>query len=99
MLRHPTLAKLHSLRLSSMAQAFDEQQSQPEIGQLGFEDRLGCWSIANRPSAPTVCSRADSRAPSCASKPVSRIWTTKPRVDWTAPCSARSPPGSGSASI
>ncbi len=41
MLRHPTLAKLHSLRLSGMAQAFDEQQSQPEIGQLGFEDRLG----------------------------------------------------------
>lgn len=41
MLRHPTVAKLHSLRLSGMAQAFEEQQLQPDIEQLGFEDRLG----------------------------------------------------------
>lgn len=41
MLRHPTFAKLHSLRLAGMAQAFEEQQHQPDITQLGFEERLG----------------------------------------------------------
>lgn len=41
MLRHPTVAKLHSLRLPGMAQALDEQLRQPDAQQLGFEDRLG----------------------------------------------------------
>lgn len=41
MLRHPTVAKLHSLRLPGMAQALDEQLRQPDAGQLCFEDRLG----------------------------------------------------------
>lgn len=41
MLHHPTVEKLHALRLFGMATALAEQQSQASIDQLGFEERLG----------------------------------------------------------
>lgn len=41
MLRHPTVSRLQTLRLPGMAQALDEQMQQPDIDQLGFEERLG----------------------------------------------------------
>ncbi|KWB92878.1 ATP-binding protein, partial [Burkholderia ubonensis] len=41
MLHHPTVEKLHALRLFGMAAALAEQQSQASIDQLGFEERLG----------------------------------------------------------
>src|ERR1700738_3406637 len=41
MLHHPTVDKLHALRLSGMAAALAEQQSQDGIDRLGFEERLG----------------------------------------------------------
>ena len=41
MLNHPTLEKLLTLRLSGMLKALNEQQQMPEIGSLGFEERLG----------------------------------------------------------
>ena len=40
MLRQPTLDLLHELRLSGMAQAFNEQAAMPDIAELSFEDRL-----------------------------------------------------------
>ncbi len=41
MLTHPTLDKLHALRLTGMRQALDEQMHMPDIEELGFEERLG----------------------------------------------------------
>jgi len=41
MLRHPTISRLQTLRLPGMAQALEEQLTQPDIDQLGFEERLG----------------------------------------------------------
>ncbi len=41
MLTHPTLDKLHSLRLSGMSQALMEQMNMPDIDALSFEERLG----------------------------------------------------------
>lgn len=41
MLHHPTLDKLHQLRLAGMAKALASQTQQAEIGQLSFEERLG----------------------------------------------------------
>lgn len=41
MLHHPTLEKLHALRLSGMYQALVEQMQMPEITALSFEERLG----------------------------------------------------------
>jgi DNA replication protein DnaC len=41
LLKHPTLEKLHDLRLKGMAKAFQEQMRQPEAEELTFEERLG----------------------------------------------------------
>ncbi len=41
MLTHPTLDKLHRLRLPGMARAFSAQLEQPNSAALSFEERLG----------------------------------------------------------
>ena len=41
MLTHPTLDKLHRLRLPGMARAFIAQLEQPDSAALSFEERLG----------------------------------------------------------
>ena len=41
MLNHPTLDKLHQLRLTGMARALASQTQTPEISQLSFEERFG----------------------------------------------------------
>jgi DNA replication protein DnaC len=41
MLYHPTLDKLHQLRLFGMAKALEEQSGVSQYKTLGFEDRLG----------------------------------------------------------
>ena len=41
MLHHPTLEKLHTLRLAGMSKALHEQMTMPDIDTLGFEERLG----------------------------------------------------------
>src|SRR5438552_4027241 len=40
MLTHPTLSRLVTLGLTGMASAFDEQQRQPDITALAFEERF-----------------------------------------------------------
>jgi DNA replication protein DnaC len=41
MLTEPTMTKLRALRLDAFAAAWGEQQSNPELGQLFFDERLG----------------------------------------------------------
>ena len=41
MLRHPTLEKLQTLRLTGMVAAFQEHLHLPEVNTLSFEERLG----------------------------------------------------------
>jgi len=41
MLTHPTVDKLHRLKLPVMAQALLEQIAQPSVSELSFEERLG----------------------------------------------------------
>jgi DNA replication protein DnaC len=41
MLTEPTMTKLRALRLDAFAAAWGEQQSNPELGQLSFDERLG----------------------------------------------------------
>lgn len=41
MLTHPTLDKLHALKLTGMVHALSEQMNMPDITELSFEDRLG----------------------------------------------------------
>lgn len=40
MLTHPTCNRLVALGLAGMAKAFDEQQQQPDIAALGFDERF-----------------------------------------------------------
>ena len=40
MLTHPTHGRLVTLGLTGMAKALDEQQRQPDIAALGFEERF-----------------------------------------------------------
>lgn len=41
MLKHPTLDKLHALKLTGMAAALADQSATPDISDLTFEERLG----------------------------------------------------------
>jgi DNA replication protein DnaC len=41
MLKHPTLDKLHALKLTGMAAALADQSATPDITELSFEERLG----------------------------------------------------------
>ena len=41
MLKHPTLDKLHALKLTGMAAALADQSTIPDITDLSFEERLG----------------------------------------------------------
>jgi DNA replication protein DnaC len=41
MLTHPTLDKLHTLRLTGMIKALEDQHRTPESAALSFEERLG----------------------------------------------------------
>jgi DNA replication protein DnaC len=41
MLTHPTLEKLHALKLTGMARALTHQLTTPDIDGLGFEERFG----------------------------------------------------------
>src|SRR2546428_13790185 len=41
MLTHPTIEKLHTLRLMAMAAAFVQQRSSSQHAELSFEDRFG----------------------------------------------------------
>jgi hypothetical protein len=40
MLHQPTLDKLHTLRLTGMAAAFEQQLAQPAVQELSFEERF-----------------------------------------------------------
>jgi DNA replication protein DnaC len=41
MLKHPTLDKLQHLKFTGMVAALADQMAMPDIGELGFEERLG----------------------------------------------------------
>ena len=41
MLSHPTLEKLQELKLTGMLKALQEQIDMPDLGEVGFEERLG----------------------------------------------------------
>jgi len=59
MLTHPTLDKLHTLRLTGMARAFEEQLKMPDIEALSTEERLGL--MADREMTERDCRRLQTR--------------------------------------
>lgn len=59
MLSIPTEDKLRSLKLLGMLKAFHEQQSQPEVAQMSFDERLGI--LVDRESTERDSRRIASR--------------------------------------
>lgn len=59
MLTHPTLDKLHTLRLTGMARAFEEQLKMPDIEALTTEERLGL--MVDREMTERDCRRLQTR--------------------------------------
>lgn len=43
MIRQSTIDKLHEMRLSAMADAFENQCAAATYQNLSFEDRFACW--------------------------------------------------------
>jgi hypothetical protein len=82
MLTHPTLDKLHTLRLTGMAKAFEEQLRTPGIEDLSGEERLGL--LVDRELAWRETRRLATR--SCAMAPASKTSTTATREAWTEGC-------------
>ena len=41
MLTAPTMDKLHALKLEALGEAWHEQQRNPHVAALGFDERLG----------------------------------------------------------
>ena len=45
MLNQQTIEKLHVMRLRGMAEAFTQQQEEPQTMQLSFEERFGLLGV------------------------------------------------------
>jgi len=69
MLKHPTLDKLHALKLTGMAAALADQSATPDITDLSFEERLGL--LVDREMTERDNRRMTSRA---WIKGLSRVW-------------------------
>ena len=61
MLTENTITKLQEMRLSTMAAAFKEQLSDPNISELSFEDRFGLIVDKEWATRKTIISRGLSK--------------------------------------
>lgn len=73
MLIQLTLDKLQKLHLNGMARALEQQQIDPNIHSLAFEDRIGLIVDAEEASRATKSSKVDSKVLNHVLKPVWRI--------------------------
>jgi len=90
MLTHPTHDRLVALGLNGMAKALDEQQRQPDIAALAFEERLAL--LVDREATERENKRlvARLRFASLRQNAVSRISTSRRRAGSTSRCSKSS---------
>jgi DNA replication protein DnaC len=70
MLTHPTIDRLHALRLTAMAQAFDQQRGSSHHAELPFEDRFGLlvdteWTAREQRRLAQRLRHAKLRYPAC----------------------------------
>lgn len=79
MLIHPTLEKLHVLKLSGMAKALEEQLQMSDLGALTFEERLGL--LVDRETTE----RRNRKLRTSLKKAKLRIMASLEEVDYRAP--------------
>lgn len=77
---HPTIEKLHTLRLAGMAEAFQQQQRSVRMPNWHLTTGLACWSRRNGPSANSVGSRSGCGTRTCATPRHSRTWASRRRA-------------------
>lgn len=70
MLTHPTIEKLQALRLSAMAQAFEQQRGSSQHAELSFDDRFGLlveteWTAREQRRLALRLRQAKLRYPAC----------------------------------
>ena len=54
MLNQQTLDKMNEMKLSAMAEAFEQQLGSGEHAKLSFRNAWGCWSTASGPPASSA---------------------------------------------
>ena len=84
MLTQQTLDKMNAMKLSGMAEAFEQQLGSSEHARLSFEERLGLlvdaeWTAREQRKLDRACARR-----SCAIRPRSRTSTSSTRAASTA---------------
>ena len=96
MLNQPTMDKLQALRLAVMAQAWQEQNKNPKLVTLCFDERFAMLVDAEHMARRTAVSDGCSRTLSYGlTTPASKTSTPVPSADWTRPSSANSLPAPG----
>jgi len=79
MLTHPTLEKLQSLKLFGMVKALEEQMQMADLGELGFEERLGL--LVDR----EVTERRNRKLRTCLKKAKLRLNASLEDIDYRSP--------------
>ena len=92
MLTQPTIEKLCAMRLRGMAEAFQDQQQDPNVYSLSFEERLGLlidrqWNWRQNRALERRLRTGRLQGPACV-----EFYKTQRAVST---CAARGPPGAG----
>ena len=96
MLTGQTMEQLKTMRLDALAAAWAEQQKNPEVAGLSFDERLGLLVDAEHLFRENRRLRLLLTTPSSGSAtPASRTSTTTPNASSTRQLSASSPPAAG----
>ena len=61
MLKHPTLDKLHALKLTGMAAALEDQSATPDITDEGDQTDLSRKTFADFGVEPEICEALDAK--------------------------------------
>lgn len=78
MLTENTISKLREIRLGTMAEAFKEQLTNPEISSLSFEDRFGLlvdaeWTTRKNNTLARMIKKAQFADPSACIENISYL--------------------------
>ena len=79
MLDQQTIEKLYAVRLRGMADAFVQQEEDPQVHWVSFAERLRCWWIGNGTGAGTGRSSGGSKRLACKVRLARKILICGPR--------------------
>jgi hypothetical protein len=83
MLNQQTIEKLYTMRMRGMADAFTQQQEDPQTTQLSFEERFALLVDRQWSWRQNRAWRGGSRMPVSKAPPAWKISTSAPHGVWT----------------